>query len=53
MAGHVSEYDMLEIAVKNGMVTMIQDGLLKVLEGITSVEEVFRIAQDTTAKLDE
>ena len=43
-AQKVSEYEMEEIAVKNGMVTMTQDGLLKAMEGITSVEEVFRVA---------
>lgn len=31
-------------AVSQGMVTMVQDGLLKALEGITDVEEVFRVA---------
>lgn len=48
LTGHVSEYDMKKVAVKHGMITMIQDGLLKALEGITSVEEVFRVAKDTT-----
>lgn len=28
-----------------GMITMVQDGLLKALEGITDVEEVFRVAE--------
>ena len=32
-----------KIAVQQGMVTMAQDGLLKALEGITDVEEVFRV----------
>jgi hypothetical protein len=27
------------------MVTMVQDGLLKALAGITSVEEVFEVAE--------
>jgi type IV pilus assembly protein PilB len=31
-------------AVKQGMLTMLQDGLLKALEGMTDVEEVFRVA---------
>ena len=30
-------------AIDDGMVTMAQDGLLKVLEGITDVYEVFRV----------
>ncbi len=33
-------------AVADGMITMRQDGYLKVLQGITSVEEVLRVAQD-------
>ena len=32
-----------EIAVKGGMVTMLEDGLEKVLKGITTVEEVLRV----------
>ncbi len=34
---------MQELAVQEGMVTMKQDGYLKVLEGITSLDEVARI----------
>lgn len=33
-------------AKEEGMVTMKQDGYLKALEGITSLEEVLRVAQD-------
>ncbi|MBU4073624.1 GspE/PulE family protein, partial [Patescibacteria group bacterium] len=44
LSGNVSEYDMRAAAAKNGMVTMAQDGLLKALDGITSVDEVFRVA---------
>ena len=42
LSGKVSEYTIQEIAVNNGMVTMVQDGLLKAKDGITSVEEVFK-----------
>ena len=35
--------EMKEAAMKKGMVTMLQDGYLKVLEGITSIEEVQRV----------
>jgi len=49
--GNVSEYDMRAIGIKYGMITMIQDGLLKAVDGITTVEEVFRVAKDITAKL--
>ncbi len=33
-----------KLAISQGMITMAQDGLLKALEGITDVEEVFRVA---------
>ena len=42
LSGTVSEYDLEALAIKAGMVTMIQDGILKALEGITSIEEVLR-----------
>lgn len=45
LSGQVSEYTMLEIAVQNGMITMAQDGLLKALDKITTVEEVFRVTE--------
>jgi len=32
-----------EQAIKEGMITMIQDGFLKVLEGMTTIEEVLRV----------
>ncbi len=43
--GDISEVTMEEIAIRNGMVTMVQDGLLKALDGITSVDEVFRVVE--------
>ncbi len=45
LAGQATEYTIRDIAVKQGMVTMVQDGLLKALDGITTVEEVFRVAE--------
>ncbi len=45
LSGQVSEYQMQEIAIKQGMITMVQDGLLKALDGITTVEEVFSVAE--------
>ncbi len=32
-----------ELAVKRGMMTLLQDGIIKVLDGITSTEEVMRV----------
>ena len=38
--------DIAKQAVSEGMITMRQDGILKVLEGITTVEEVLRVAEE-------
>jgi type IV pilus assembly protein PilB len=39
-------YDQLEkIAIQEGMITMIQDGFLKAIEGITTIAEVMRVAK--------
>jgi type IV pilus assembly protein PilB len=35
------------LAVEQGMVTMRQDGYLKALQGLTTLEEVNRVAADT------
>ncbi len=45
LSGNVSEYQMRDIAKEAGMITMAQDGILKALDGITSVDEVFRVAE--------
>lgn len=36
----------MDQALKEGMVTMFQDGLLKVEQGVTTLAEVFRVTQD-------
>lgn len=41
----VNEFELEKIARQQGMVTMVQDGLLKALAGVTSVSEVFRQAE--------
>jgi len=41
-----STVDIKAAAIKSGMVTMLQDGLLKALEGVTDVAEVFRVAEE-------
>jgi len=35
-----------EIAVKNGMTTLIEDGFKKAMEGLTTIEEVLRVIHD-------
>jgi type II secretory ATPase GspE/PulE/Tfp pilus assembly ATPase PilB-like protein len=51
LQSHVSEFDMRAISKENGMITMIQDGLLKAADGITTVDEIFRVAKDITSKI--
>ncbi len=46
LSGKVSEYDIEKQAVENGMITMLQDGLLKAADGLTSIEEVFDKVKD-------
>jgi len=38
--------DIEKLAREEGMVTLKQDGFLKVLEGITTIEEILRVAQE-------
>lgn len=45
LSGQVSEYAIAELAAKAGMITMAQDGILKALDGITTVAEVFSVAE--------
>ena len=40
-------FKIMQQAIENGMLTMLQDGILKCLEGITSVEEVYRVIGNT------
>jgi len=46
LSGTISEYELEKQAIKDGMITMLQDGLLKALDGITSIEEIFREVKD-------
>jgi type II secretory ATPase GspE/PulE/Tfp pilus assembly ATPase PilB-like protein len=45
LSNSVSEYKIQELALSQGMVTMVQDGLLKALNKVTTVEEVFRVTE--------
>jgi type IV pilus assembly protein PilB len=45
LGGKTSEYRMAELAFNQGMITMAQDGLLKALDAITTVDEIFRVAE--------
>ncbi|MBI4157422.1 type II/IV secretion system protein, partial [Candidatus Woesebacteria bacterium] len=41
-----SASDIEKLAKEEGMITLKQDGYLKALEGVTSIEEVLRVAQE-------
>lgn len=38
--------DIFQVAVREGMITMKQDGLIKAVKGITTVDEVFRVTSE-------
>jgi type IV pilus assembly protein PilB len=38
-----TEMDIMKASLEEGMITMTQDGILKAVEGITSLEEVWRV----------
>jgi len=40
------EQKIIQEASRQGMITMKQDGILKVLDGITTIEEVLRVAEE-------
>ena len=44
LAENSSMAEFKKVAISQGMITMVQDGLLKALKGLTDVEEVFRVA---------
>ncbi len=46
LSGKVSEFEMKKILHDSGMITMGQDGILKALDGITTLDEVFRVANE-------
>ncbi len=52
LKGTSTESEIGDQAAKEGMVTMAQDGLLKALDGLTSVEEVLAVANTDIATED-
>ena len=46
IVNHSTAAEIMRLAKEKGTVTMRQDGILKVLSGITSIEEVNRVASD-------
>jgi type IV pilus assembly protein PilB len=48
----VDEDDLRKVAKAQGMITMKQDGFLKVLQGLTTIEEVERVTEEETLEID-
>ena len=45
LADKISEYAIEDVAVKEGMIKMTQDGIMKAATGVTSLDEVFRVIE--------
>ena len=43
---NISEEELRKEAQRQGMITMFQDGIIKVLKGLTSLEELLTVAQE-------
>ena len=46
IVNHATAGEIMKVAVEKGVVTMRQDGILKVLSGLTTLDEVNRVASD-------
>ncbi|OGI25739.1 MAG: hypothetical protein A3J76_00110 [Candidatus Moranbacteria bacterium RBG_13_45_13] len=46
VAKRATSDDIEEQAQKEGMMRMIEDGMIKVIQGVTSIEEILRVTQD-------
>ena len=46
IVGNGTSNDMQDIAIKDGMVTMQQDGFVKAIQGLTTIEEVMRVTRE-------
>jgi len=42
MAGS-GDFEIMKQAIENGMITMLQDGIFKCLQGVTDLTEVFEV----------
>lgn len=47
IVAHATSSEIQKLAVSQGMITMRQDGYLKALQGLTTLEEVNRVTSDT------
>jgi type II secretory ATPase GspE/PulE/Tfp pilus assembly ATPase PilB-like protein len=42
-----ASFKILQQAIEDGMITMLQDGILKAIRGLTSLEEIYRVIGNT------
>lgn len=52
LSDHVREEDLKKDAKDQGMITIKQDGIIKVLKGLTTLEEVDRVTEEETLEVD-
>ncbi len=48
IASKAYEYEIMKAARKQGMKTLLEDGLLKATNGITTLEEIIRVTMEGT-----
>ena len=46
MSSNVSDTEIAKEAKRQGMITMKQDGIIKALSGITTIEEVLKVTEE-------
>lgn len=46
ITGHATSEELQRQAIKDGMITMQQDGFVKALQGLTTVEEILRVTRE-------
>ncbi len=46
ITSHATSEEIQELSVKNGMLTMQQDGFIKALHGLTTIEEILRVTRE-------
>ena len=51
--GALSEQAMRKEAFRQGMISMFQDGIVKVLKGVTSLDELLTVAQESESQIKE
>ena len=52
LGSKIEEDDLRSVAKKQGMLTMKQDGIVKALQGITTIEEIERVTEDEFLEID-